>query len=102
MSLNALYQALLLASQVHCLTIVDNEIGIASTIVRRRYLAEQRTAKTEKAGQQHKIWQEMADEIWRTHPNWGNSRVAGEIAKRAPGGPPVNSDTIRRRIKKRN
>lgn len=92
----AVYEALKLATCIHQLTVVDNEIGIASTIDRRRQLKENRTRRAEQANQQHKHLQKLADEIWRQNPNWTASNVANEIAKKFGGNP----NTMRRLIKK--
>jgi hypothetical protein len=98
--LNVLYAALLLATRAHQLAIVDNEIGISTTIHRRRFLKEHRIKKSERAIRQHCIFQENADEIWRKHPDWGKSQVAGVIAKKQIPGLTANVNTIRRLIKK--
>jgi hypothetical protein len=97
---NVLYAALVLATRAHQLAIVDHEIDISTTIDRRRFLNESRINKSEQAIRQRRIFQEKADEIWREHPDWGNSRVAGEIAKKKIPGLTANVNTIRRLIKK--
>ena len=95
-SLNALYAALILANDVHHLTVVDNEVGITTRIGHRRELEENRTGKAKQAEAKHSIWQKAADEIWNRKPNWTKTNVAKEIAK--TGG---NYHTIRRRIERR-
>jgi hypothetical protein len=96
--LTTVHAALLLATRVHQLTIVDNEIDIASTVDRRRFLKDNRTVKTNKAERKYRDWQAMADELWDRHPGWSKSAVAKEINKTDPS---AKVDTIRRQITKR-
>jgi hypothetical protein len=95
-SLNAVGACLTLASCVHHLTVVDNEVAIASTGGRRKFLRESQVTRTQKAERERGEDQKMADELWRKHPGWGKSAVAEEIRKRRGG----NANTIRRRITK--
>jgi hypothetical protein len=92
----AFYEALLLATDVHQLTVVDSEIDIASTHKRRDDLKKQREIRTDKAEKKHGHIQAMADKIWGDHPGWGNSAVANKIVKKYPN---LNLDTVRRLIK---
>ena len=98
--LNLLYAALLLATRVHHLTIADHEIGIATTIDRRRFLSDSRKIKSGRYKQQRRFFQESADKIWREHPDWSKSRVAEAIAKKPIRGLTANVNTIRRQIEK--
>jgi hypothetical protein len=95
-ALNAVLAGLTLASLSHYLTVVDNEVAIASTGDRRKFLRESRVTRTEKADRERRKEQKMADEIWRRRPEWGKSAVAEEIKKRRGG----KASTIRRRITK--
>ena len=70
--LNVVYSALVLASCVHQLTVVDNEISIASTADRRRFLKKNRSDRTKQAESQDRAYQETADGIWREHPDWSS------------------------------
>jgi hypothetical protein len=95
-SLNALLACLTFSSLVHHLTVVDNEVAIASTRGRRKFLRESQLTRTQKAERERREDQKMADELWRKHPGWGKSAVAEEIRKGRGG----NANTIRRRITK--
>jgi hypothetical protein len=96
--LTIVHAALLLATRVHQLTIVDNEIDIASTVDRRRFLKDNRTVKTNKVERQRDTWRAKAGEIWGRHPDWSKSAVAKEITKTDPS---AKVGTIRRQITKR-
>jgi hypothetical protein len=110
----ALMEALSLATRVHQLAIVDNEIDISTTMARRRFLKERRINKSKQAISQCHIFQKKADEIWRKHPDWGKSQVArvisehislelkslAQIAKEPISDLTTNFHTIRRLIKK--
>jgi hypothetical protein len=96
--LTTVHAALLLATRVHQLTIVDNEIDIVTTEAFRRRLKDNRTVKTNKAERKHRDWQAMADELWDRHPGWSRSAVAMEITKTDPS---AKVGTIRRQITKR-
>ena len=95
-SLNALYAALVLASHVHQLTVVDNEVGITTRIGHRRQLEENRTGKAKQAEAKTQYLAKTADDIWNRNPYWTKTNVAKEIAK--TGG---NYHTIRRWIETR-
>jgi hypothetical protein len=96
--LTTVHAALLLATRVHQLTIVDNEIDIVTTEASRRRLKDNRTVKTNKAKRKYREWQAMADELLDRHPGWSKSVVAKEITKTDPS---AKVGTIRRQITKR-
>ncbi|MGC2337901.1 MAG: hypothetical protein WA625_19305 [Pseudolabrys sp.] len=92
----AIYEALLLVTDVHQLTVVDSEIAIASTQVRRKFLKKSRETRTDRAEKKRRLIQATAEKIWGDHPDWGNSAVANEIVKKDQT---LKPDTVRRLIK---
>jgi hypothetical protein len=89
--------ALLFASGVHQLTIVENETAIATMLAKVQALNEINAVRSERLNQRLQQWQPRANEIWCRHPDWPKTAVAKEIARYDRS---ANHNTIRRQIKK--
>ena len=92
----AIYEALLLVTDVHQLTVVDSEIAIASTQVRRKFLKKSR--ELELIGQKRNagLFKRRPKKYGATTRIRGNSAVANEIVKKDQT---LKPDTVRRLIK---
>jgi hypothetical protein len=91
----ALHDAMVLASLVHQLTIVDNERSIAGDLGRRKFLAERRTEETEKARLRNAPILVRAEQLRAQIKS--NRGIAIRIAKERGGNP----ETIRKAIPKK-
>jgi hypothetical protein len=89
--------ALLFATRIHHLTVIDNEPAIATLQAKVQAFKRSQAARSERSGQNRRDWQAQANEIWQRHPDWSSRNVARAIARNDPA---ANWYTIRRRIKK--
>jgi hypothetical protein len=91
-----LHDAMVLASFVHQLTIVDNEKSIAGDVGRRKFLEERRTEETEKARLRNAPILVRAEQL-RARGITSDRRIAIRIANERGG----SFETIRKVIRKK-
>ena len=89
--------ALLLANGVHQLTIVENEVAIASMLAKVQPLNESNAARSEQLKQRLQNLQARANKVWERHPDWSKTAVAKELARFDQS---AKDGTIRRQIRK--
>jgi hypothetical protein len=84
-SMAALEQALLLASDVHQLTVVDNERDIVRGEADREELAAKNAERRTAAELGHADVRSRAERVWKKHPKFSASTVAKIIEPKCPG-----------------
>ena len=94
-SMAALEQALLLASDVHQLTVVDNERDIVRGEADREELAAKNAKRRIDAEPGHADIRSRAERVWKKRPELSASAVAKIIESECPG---YEVDTIRKLI----
>jgi hypothetical protein len=97
-SMAALVQALLLASDVHQLTVVDNERDIVRGEADREELAAKNAKRRSAAEPGHADVRSRAERVWKKHPELTASAVARIIE---PECPDYEFGTIRKLIRQK-
>jgi hypothetical protein len=79
----ALYNAVVLSSEIHNLTIADNEEPIVTGAAVRGGLATKRTIVNDARHRKHargwKTWNAEAQKIWERQPRWSRNAVAARV-----------------------